>query len=580
MADRFPHPVSPGAKEATAIIRRASASIVAPGTVIGGTFEIETLLARGSTGDVYRARFLKRGTRHAIKVISPRLAGDPSLAGRLAELGRVRDDAVASYEGLLRGYADLRFIIMEFAEGDSLAKMLDQRRLEPDEVARLCRRVAKGLAAAHENGIVHRALRPDKIILPGRDIDGAKLIGFSLENPAEADSNTPASARPYAFLSPEQIGLFGGQVDARSDIYSLGLVLAAAATGAGAPLLMGSDKATAADSRRSVPDLSPIPAVLRPLIAPLLEPRPENRPPSTRQLAQDTKPPRNRSLSGGAEKNRHVLPPRVRRSRPPVGKALGIAAVAAAVVAVAAVGLTRRHTPSQPAGDLRSQIAAATMGYKCASISYELAADRSVRVSGHVSTAQDLEQLRHAIGDLPGIGPLNFNVGLMAWPNCEVSAMLGPLLTPPGRDAPRLSPAAQNLHTGDRLVIDGRAPAFDGYVYVDYYGSDGQVVHFLPTARDRFNLKPLRNHFILGCQRSTPVTLDGAAGQRLITLITTSKPLLTDLRPGTEPARLYLGSLSTAIGGLGPAKTAAVMTFFDLHERRSDPAVDVACPAK
>ena len=511
---------------------------------------------------------------------------------------------MAGYEGLLRGEGTLRYIVMEFVDGEPLGKILDQRRLDTDEILRLRDRLARGLTAAHRQGVVHRALSLDKIILPDRDGERAKIVGFALST--STGIGTPTATPEYAFLAPEQLGLFGGTVDGRTDFYSLGLILAAAAIGGGKRLYMGSDAATAIDNRQRVPDLSLVPVPLRPVIAPMLEPRPERRtvpattpaepaPPAPpprataepleRSPALERPPQRREAPPAPREKpaplRGKIEPPRKRAARRPVAGKLMVGALAAIIIGAGGFGALRLLSPSPPPPDAQAALAAAVAGYDCATINSNLAGDRSVRLAGHVSTPQDLARLRATVAAIPNIGTVHFDVGLMAWPYCEVSAKLAALIGQPGRDAPTLSLGETDPHPGDRLVIDGHAPAFDGYVYVDYYGGDGQVVHLLPTARDRFNLKPLRNHFVLGCPPAgVAVALDKPPGQRLVTLIATSKPLFAELRPGTEPARDYFGGLASTIGGLGTAKAAAVLTFFDLKDGSGRAPAEAACPAK
>ena len=601
MPDWPQRPDTSRGEEGTVVVRRgAGTNLLRPGAVLGSTFEIKALLARSATGDLYVAKHIELGGQLAIKVIAAGLAGDPRLASHLAQLGRVRDDAVAAYEGLLRGEGTVRYVVLEFVDGEPLGKLLDQRRLETHEILGLRDRLARGLIAAHRQGVAHRALSIDKIILPGRDMERAKIVGF-----ARSTSDETGPISEYAFLAPEQLGLFGGTVDGRADFYSLGLILAAAAIGGGKRLYMGSDAATAIDSRQRVPDLSLVPVPLRPVIAPMLEPRPERRPvltppepasprpapvpPPRATVARPERPPASeapRPPPVAREKVAPVrgktVPPRTRAgARKPVGTKLAVAAVAAILIAGGAFGVSRLVAPSPQPPDVQAALAAAAAGYDCAAVTYDVGADHAVRVAGHVATAQDMERLRTAVTGIPNIGAVHFDVSLMPRPYCEVSARLAGLISQPGRDAPTLSLGAKDPHPGDRLVVDGHAPAFDGYVYVDYYGSDGQVVHLLPTARDRFNLKPLRNHFVLGCPPAgLAVALDRPAGQRLVTLIATSKPLFAELRPGTEPAHDYLGSLATAIGGLGTIKTAAVLTFFDVKDGSGPAASEAACPAK
>jgi esterase/lipase superfamily enzyme len=267
---------------------------LSPGTLLGHTYGIEELLARGLVGDVYRARHVELGTEHAIKVLPQGLAEDPGIVQLFREevrkLGRIDNDAIVDYQGFFRDERGLRFLVTEFVRGESLAELLRQRRLEPDEVLSLRDRLALGLAAAHEIGIVHREVSLENILLPEGSIDRAKLIGFRIAISTDPAAQTMIGrdfAGKYSYVSPEQIGLFGGRVDLRSDIYSLGLVLAAAAIGSGSKLEMGSSMPTMIAARQRIPDLSEVPASLRPIISPMLEPRPDDRPPSMRVLLRD-----------------------------------------------------------------------------------------------------------------------------------------------------------------------------------------------------------------------------------------------------------------------------------------------------
>jgi eukaryotic-like serine/threonine-protein kinase len=128
---------------------------------------------------------------------------------------------------------------------------------------------------------VHRDLSPDNVILPGERIESAKLIDFGickLTDPAQETIIGSSFAGKYRYASPEQLGLYGGGVDARSDIYSLGLILAAAALGR--PLGMGESIEAALRSRQGLPDLSALPPSLREWLSAMLQPDPARRPDS------------------------------------------------------------------------------------------------------------------------------------------------------------------------------------------------------------------------------------------------------------------------------------------------------------
>src|SRR5262249_54364091 len=158
-----------------------------------------------------------------------------------------------------------------FVAGPPLAGILKHGPLRPPQLRELLNRLADGLAAAHKKGVIHRDLSPDKVILPGGEMARAKIVGFGVEKISlEAKtivSNDAVQGLYYA--SPEKIGLFGGQIDGRSDIYSLGLVLATAALGE--PLNMGQSLISLIEARRSVPDLSRIPEVIRSDLAAMLQ---------------------------------------------------------------------------------------------------------------------------------------------------------------------------------------------------------------------------------------------------------------------------------------------------------------------
>jgi serine/threonine protein kinase len=572
MSERRPGGTPAASSDATVVVRRrdVAGGLLLPGTVLGHTYAIEALLSRGSGGAVYRAKHVELGTLHAVKVIAPSVTANPELIHRLAEevrkLGRLRNDVVVGYEGLFRGDGNMRYLVMEYVDGEPLAKILKGRRLEPDEVLRLRDRLVRGLAAAHEGGIVHHALSPDNIVLPHGDVDRARLMAFAIEQTGSRGDITlirTRSAADYAYVSPEQIGLFGGRIDSRSDIYSLGLVLAAAAIGFGKELNMGVTPTEAMAARQRVPDLSLLPAALRPVIAPMLEPRPDDRPSSMRDLMGDASAPRR-----GKSRRRAFGSAKI--------AAVAVGALLLASAAIAAVTLLRTVPGNHPANDLRASLTAATAGYKCAAITSDVAADGSVRVAGHVATAPDIERLRRTVTDIPGVGPVKFEVGVTAWPYCEISALLSAALAGSSSDIPTLTLSAKTFHAGELLTADARAPAFDGYVYVDYF-SDAEVIHLLPNPQDRFNLKPSRNHFVVGCPLPAAIALRGPAGQRALTLIVSSKPLFPELRIGIERSRDYLDSLSQALHSLPSAKIAAAMVTFELHDEAGAATAETPC---
>jgi hypothetical protein len=559
--------------EATRLVTgRAASAGLAPGTLLGNTYIIEALLARGGMGEVYRARHVELGSQHAIKIMLPNLAEDPKIVQLFLEearkLGRLNNDAVVDYEGFFRDEHGLRYLVTEFVPGESLEQVLHRRRLEPDEVLRLRDRLALGLATAHEMGIVHRDVSPENILLPDGNIDRAKLIDFGI-----AKSTDPAGltiigsgfAGKYSYVSPEQVGLFGGRIDLRSDIYSLGLVLAAAAIGFGRKLDMGNSAPTMIAARQRVPDLSEVPASLRGVIAPMLEPRPDDRPPSMRALLS-----KEGEASGAAARGSAREPVSASKRHLAWWAALVATALAASIAAaLIVVRQIRQAIPPPSIEEVRTQLAAATSEYRCASLDYSVAPDRSVHLSGFAATAGDIDRLRSAVGKIDGIKRVVFDVGLQIWPFCEAVNVLQPVVKHTPAPAPSLAlvPAGAGAHIADALIVDIRAPSFDGYVYVDYfYDGEGGVIHLLPNSQNTF-ITPQRAHRVLGnIPGARCLTLGGSTGeQQLVTLTAATKPLFRDQRPEQEKAQDYLPSLSDAIKKLPEgSKSAAALLFFQL----------------
>ena len=260
------------------------------GEVLGNTYKVEGFIGRGGMGAVYRAKHLILESEHAVKVIVPELASDPQIVAMIkAEakaLRKVKHEAVVEYQGLFLDEFHRRYLVMEFVDGPSLASVLKERALAPEQVRVLRDRLALGLAAAHEREVYHRDVSPDNVILPGGLIENAKIIDFGIAknlDPGEQQQEEDFAGK-YSYVSPEQAGMFGGKVDGRSDMYSLGLVLAAAAMGHGRKIDMGNSPETVRAKRQRVPDLSAVHGELRDELSAMLQPNPADRPSSLRDI--------------------------------------------------------------------------------------------------------------------------------------------------------------------------------------------------------------------------------------------------------------------------------------------------------
>ncbi len=177
--------------------------------------------------------------------------------------------------------------------------------------------------------MVHRDISSDNIILPGGDVRKAKIVDFGIARAAKAAEGTIIGggfAGKYKYVSPEQVGLYGGEVTPKSDIYSFGLVVAEALRGQ--PLDMGGSQLDVIEKRRKVPDLTGIEMSLRPLLTAMLAPNPADRPENMAEIA---------SWGEGLTVLRpEPAPP---APPPPVAKPRGGArAIVAALVVVALLG--------------------------------------------------------------------------------------------------------------------------------------------------------------------------------------------------------------------------------------------------
>ena len=205
------------------------------------TYRIVEKLGAGGMGEVYRARDEKLDRDVAVKVLPPGLLGDETARSRFRKeakaLSRLSHPHVATL--LDFGSVDgVDYLVMELVPGPTLDVALREGPLAPNDVVRLGTQLARGLAAAHEQGIVHRDLKPSNLCLTA---DGLlKILDFGLARivppasveqtqatPTETAAGKVVGSPPY--MSPEQ--LVGKEADARSDVYSSGACLYELATG-------------------------------------------------------------------------------------------------------------------------------------------------------------------------------------------------------------------------------------------------------------------------------------------------------------------------------------------------------------
>ena len=213
------------------VSKAAAPKRLVPGDKVGN-FEVISLLGSGGMGEVYRARDVKLGREVAVKIIPSAYAIDVVRLARLEREARaasaLNHPHICTVHGL-EDYAGQPMIVMELVEGETLATRQAQGPLRLDRALAFAIQLADALAAAHRKGIVHRDLKPANVMLTK---SGVKVLDFGLakvEQPLPGGSTITQVTQEgqimgtLQYMSPEQVQ--GADTDARSDIFSFGLIL-------------------------------------------------------------------------------------------------------------------------------------------------------------------------------------------------------------------------------------------------------------------------------------------------------------------------------------------------------------------
>lgn len=609
-------PASPGA---------GGGAPLEPGQLLSHTYEIEALIARGGMGEVYRARHVDLGTAHAVKVILPDLVDNPKVLDLFRReagvLRQVRSEAVVGYDGVFRDEHGRVFLVMEFAQGEPLSDRLLQGPLPVPEVLALAGRLAEGLKSAHHCQVIHRDMSPDNVILPEGDPTKAMIIDFGiakLSDEREATILGDDFAGKFSYVSPEQLGLFGGRIGPQSDIYSTGLVLAAAAIGT--PLKMGRTMAEVMAARQQVPDLARVPAQLRPLIGRMLEPDPARRFASMDEVLaclNETEPKRGSgrgrliaigagvagiavlglvaalllsgggddpqaeiAQSGGAEAagDRPGPDPEAALADPPPSDT----AAPSEPDPAAAEPADRADDWEDPAAleALDRRIRTVLADFDCARLTHRLEPGGNLRVSGVIPKPSDHGQITMQMLQLPGISSVRAApLTVLPPPFCRVYQDLGATLVAEGTPgAPEIFFNRQDgqYTEGDYLILEAEAgEAFDGYLYIDFIDGDGLVIHMLPFSGRPDNAARAGQRLLIGTDgvRGNVGGFEYRAvepfGQQMLLVTQSDRPLFDRLRPQQERLDAYLAQLKQAVDAAGEQGRAPIAraAFFDIAPR-------------
>jgi serine/threonine protein kinase len=207
------------------------------GQVLANRYQILHRLGEGAMGAVYKARHVKVGRAFAVKVLHARLLQDPKIALRFdreAELaGRLRHPNVIGVVDV--GEIDgMRYMVMDYAEGPDLARLLVEAPMPADRIIRLVRQMLEGLYHAHEQGLIHRDFKPENVIIE-RDSHGTetpRIVDFgiailrdggeTIDGQGRLTTNGLVLGTPH-YMAPEQA--VADPIDHRIDLFAMGIVI-------------------------------------------------------------------------------------------------------------------------------------------------------------------------------------------------------------------------------------------------------------------------------------------------------------------------------------------------------------------
>src|SRR5579864_593966 len=270
----------------------------APGTLIA-QYRVLAILGAGGMGVVYKAEDSKLGRIVALKFLPETLSAEDLALERFQREARAasalnHSNICTIYD--IDEYEGQPFISMEYVEGQCLKDYIRERRLDSEEICKIGIQIADALSAAHSKGVVHRDIKPANIVVSAAgpvkvlDFGLAKLIdsqGADRETKSLTETHSVTGTLPY--MSPEQ--LRGRAVDARTDIYALGMVLYEMATGR-RPFLGETSPQLIDEILHSPPQLphevnAKVAAKLEEIILKCLEKDPEDRYQTAKEVAVD-----------------------------------------------------------------------------------------------------------------------------------------------------------------------------------------------------------------------------------------------------------------------------------------------------
>ncbi|MGE4481449.1 protein kinase domain-containing protein [Acidocella sp.] len=580
-----------------------------------GKYELRQVLGKGAMGTVYEGYDPIIARRVAIKTVKLPNQEDEEAQEELARFKREAQAAGRLSHPNIVGVFDygetpeLAYIVMEFVDGMTLKHVLDKgERFKIPEIVWIMEGLMTGLQFSHGRGVVHRDIKPANVMLT--KAGEVKIADFGIAR-IESSSMTQAGTMlgTPSYMSPEQF--MGQTVDARTDLYSAGVLLYQLLTGE-KPF----DGGLTAIMHKVLHTEPPAPSALSVTVTPALDAvvkkamakRPDDRFSSATAFAKalreayEAKPAPEQNFSLGADdfedgEATMVAPrhPAKAAAAPPTPTPPPIPAPATktgsktallgggAILLLAVLGggayfllhgahkqvaqvnaaptqPTKTQTPAtqpapQPMTPAQRQAAfVATLDSLPCTLLGANFQNGIPTLTGLAGAGAPQAALTAAIETLPNGQTLSNQIQTVDGPYCAVLDTIRPyhsLFAGAINAGLKLSLAGgkTKLYNGDLITIDQTMPKFSGYLETDYFSSDGSVLHLYPTATDAMQSFAAKATKTLGNPANGGASWQVSApfGTDMIISIASSVPLFTTLRPQDETASAYLSALRQAL---------------------------------
>lgn len=532
-----------------------------------GKYKIECELGCGAMGVVYKAYDPELQEYVAIKTIRrDLLEGNETRRDEI--LARFTVEARAgrrlTHHRLIPVYHrdtddehNVSFLVMKFVDGKTLRRYLDEgHRFSFEEVISFVLQILDGLDYAHRHKVIHRDIKPANIMITKGEVRVADFGIAKIADPGiTALTLVPMAIGTWAYMSPEQCS--GQLVDKRSDLFSTGVVFYELLTG---------EKPFAGNSedmiKYQILNGTPVnPSVLNVHVPPALD--------KVVQKALAKRPiERYQTATEFIAGIKAVLPGNDRDRAKPLSLSWRKAALAATlVISVGGLGwLGSRLWPAMPVAakpdptmsetvlsgaSAIERLSTVLASFRCAQLVSTFDGTSSATVRGHMRQS-DIPYLKDAVAQIPGLANTAFELEPLPEPLCVVSELLSLFERGKNREPHPLivgqSQRTARYREGENLILSFKAPAYNAYLYADYYLLDGSVIHMFPPTPAEDKRHPSNYQVTVGDpnQKGDLFTIQPPFGTEMVVVIASRDPLFNNAQPEDEKTHTYLSRLRNA----------------------------------